>query len=103
MNRSTKVISPPPGEAAVLGGGNEHWRIQLVNVPSGVAAGRTAHSHGNTHTESWALFVTREQFDACVETDPLRFADPLLFEQIKREFNHVFDQPNSNDPDVFHL
>lgn len=96
MNRTADAMIPPPCERADVRGGNP-WRISLVQVPSGVAAGRTRRVHGNALTESWALFMTREQLDACLTTDPLRHADPLLFAQIKREFDHVFDRPISYD------
>ena len=97
MNRIADAMIPPPCERADVRGGNDPWRVSLVKVPSGVAAGRTRRVQGNAQTEWWALFVTREQFDACLTTDPLRHADPLLFAQIKREFDHVFDPPNSRD------
>lgn len=101
MNRTADAFIPPPSERADVRGGNP-WRISLVKVPSGVAAGRTQQVHGNAHTESWALFMTREQLNACLTTDPLRHADPLHFAQIKREFDHVFDSPNSYDsPDLY--
>jgi hypothetical protein len=98
MSRTTDAMIPPPRERAdVRGGKKGPWRLSLVQVPSGVAAGRTRRVQGNAHTESWALFMTREQLDACLTTDPLRHADPLLFAQIKREFDHVFDSPSSYD------
>ena len=95
MTRNTDPMSTSPAKPADARDSNDHWQVSLVTVPSGVAAGRTRRVHGNAHTESWALFATREQFDACAETDPLRFADPGLFAKIKREFDHVFDQSSS--------
>lgn len=72
-------------------------RVNLVSVSSGVAAGRTRQVQGNAHAESWSLFATREQFDACLTTDPLRFEAPVLFTQLRREFDHVFDSPGSHE------
>jgi hypothetical protein len=68
------------------------WQVSLVRVRSGVAAGNTKRGSGNVRTEWWAIFMTREQFEACCADDPLRFGDPLMFGQIRTEFDHVFDR-----------
>jgi hypothetical protein len=65
-------------------------QVRLVKVRSGVAAGRT--TRHPTHTEWWTLFTTRDQFDACVADDPMRFRDPLLFTQIKAQLDDLFDR-----------
>ena len=67
-------------------------QIILVKVRSGVAAGSTRRGGGIVLAEWWTLFETREQFDACAADDPLRFTDPLLYGQIKAEFDHVFNE-----------
>ena len=69
-------------------------RLRLVAMPSAVAASRTRRVHGNAHAQSWTLFATREQFDAFLATDPLRFEDPVRFAQLRKEFAHAFDSPN---------
>lgn len=66
-------------------------RVTLVKVPSGVAAGAELKGPGNSHMESWALFISRDQFDAYCADDPLRFSDPLQFARIQTEIDHVFD------------
>lgn len=83
--RSTARDTKPPGGTAGL-------EVHLLSIPSGVAAGRTRAGRGNSRTEWWTLFGTREQFDACLDTDPLRFAAPLLHAQLKREFDHVIQR-----------
>lgn len=96
-DRSAETKISPPHERANVQSRNDPWRVSLVKVPSGVAAGRTRRIQGNVHTESWALFTNQAQFDAFLATDPLRHADPLLFAQLKREFDHVFHRPDPPD------
>jgi hypothetical protein len=36
--------------------------------------------------------MTRSQFEAFCEDDPLRFSEPALFAKLQREFAQVFDQ-----------
>ena len=71
--------------------------LRLVAVQSGVAASRTRRVHGNAHAQSWTLFVTREQFDAFLTSDPLRFEDPVRFARLREEFAHVFDSSSSHE------
>ena len=66
--------------------------VSFVRLRSGVAAGSTKRGSGNARTEWWSLFMTREQFHASCADDTLRFADPLLFAEMKAEFDHVFDR-----------
>jgi hypothetical protein len=73
---------------------DDPWRTSLVRVGAGVAAGSAKRGNGNARSESWTMFMTREQFDACCAEDPLRFTDPLLFAQFKTEFEHVFNEPS---------
>lgn len=74
--------------------------VLLVPVASGVAAGRMQRLQGDTLAQWWTLFVSREQVDACLTQDPLRFENPVLFEQIRREFDHAFDSSTSpRDPE----
>lgn len=73
-------------------------RLHLVAVPSGMATGRRRRVRGNVLAEWWTIFVTREQVEVCLTADPLRFEDPVLFAQIRREFDRVFDRPiNSHE------
>lgn len=95
MHRTPISQRPLPGTRALSRGGSACWRIRLVRVPSGVAAGRNQRVKGNAHDECWTLYSTREQFDACAMVDPLRFTDPLLFAQIKREFDDAIDRPDA--------
>ena len=97
MARTAETKIPLPHERANVQSRSDSWRVSLVKVPSGVAAGRTCRIQGNVHTESWALFTNRAQFDAFLTTDPLRHADPLRFSQLKWEFDHVFDRPDPTD------
>ena len=90
------VIRTPNDGPAGRGRGDV-WRARLVRVPSGVAAGRTKRGRGNALTEWWTLFSSRDHFDVCSAADPLRFADPLLFAQITKEFDHVFDRSESQE------
>lgn len=96
-HRTTGSVIPPPHPRTNVRGRDEFWRVSLVKVTSGVAAGRTRRGRGNATTEWWALFMSREQIDACSTADPLRFSDPLLFAQIKKELDHVFDRSDSCD------
>ncbi len=73
--------------------------LRVVSVPSGVATGRTRHLRGNAHLEWWTLFSSHEQYDACAEQDPLRFAEPIRFAWLNREVNNVFDQLRPGDID----
>jgi len=82
-----------------VGGHGESWQVHLVNVPSGVAAGRTLRLSGNARLEWWALFSNLEQVDVCATKDPLRFAEPIRFARINREFNNAF---HSSRPDDVH-
>lgn len=68
------------------------WHLCVARVDSGVVTGRMRLGDGNAHTDVWTLFQTREQYDACAASDPLRFADPLMLVQEKQEFQHAFDQ-----------
>lgn len=92
---SARAPGSSPADAQPLG-------ICLVNVPAGVAAGHVQPLGGNAQLEWWALFVSHEQYDSCAERDPLRFAEPVRFARINREFNHVFDQPRPRDPGDVH-
>ena len=92
MTNRTDTTSSQPRKRFDIEDGSDICRVRLVNVSSGVAAGRTRRMQGNAYLEYWALFMSREQFNDCATADPLRFSDPLLFAQIKREFNDVFDQ-----------
>lgn len=95
LNRTADAINSASRSCADDSAGGEGWQVSLTSVPSGVAAGRTRRVDGQVHSEWWALFGTREAFDACLATEPLRFTDPLRFAQIKREFDHVFDRSAS--------
>lgn len=74
--------------------------ISLVGISTGVAVGRRLQVKHNANVESWTLFTTLDQFDTCLTTGSLRFEDPVLFAQVKREFEHVFTHagPLSLDP-----
>jgi hypothetical protein len=98
MSQSTDAATDPLAQGRPDGTNRRTaWRIELVRVPSGVAAGSSLRLRGNARTESWTLFSTREEFHACSTSDPLRFSDPLLFAQLTREFDHVFDRPDPHD------
>ena len=71
---------------------DHRWRVCIAAVSSGVVAGRMWRGDCNAHTDAWSLFQTREQFEACMAHDPLRFADPLMYLQANKEFEHAFDQ-----------
>ena len=93
MPRTLSGSNPsPPNKRTEVRIRGDAWQVSLVNVPSGVAAGRTQRHRGNVLTESWTLFVNRDQFELCSAGDPLRFADPHLFAQIMKEFDHVFER-----------
>lgn len=68
----------------------ERCGVRLIQVRSGVAEVRTRQRGPSIRSECWTLFHSREQFDECAADDPLRFADPLLFGQLKAEADHVF-------------
>ena len=74
-------------------------KVALVGVSSGIAAGRRLHVKGNAQVEWWTLFTSLDQFDTCLTTDPLRFGDPILFAQVRREFEHVFNHARPPDLD----
>lgn len=98
MNRTADAaVIPPLSERATTQVRSAPWRVNLVKVPSGVAAGRTRHVQGNAQMESWALFMNRAQFDDFMATDSLRHVDPLRFAQLKREFDHAFDRSETPD------
>lgn len=94
QHRTTDPANGGPRETTDSRSRGNPWRVNLVKVRSGVAAGNTKRGLGNVRTEWWALFMTREQFHACCADDPLRFTDPLLFAQMTTEFDHVFDRPS---------
>ena len=95
MNLSTVSIVPGARPCATVEPSAESWNISLVQVPSGVAEGRRQSLKGNAYTESWTLFLSRERFEACAVSDPIRFSDPLRFAQLRREFDHVFNQTDA--------
>ncbi|MDP1533370.1 MAG: hypothetical protein Q8N44_04035 [Rubrivivax sp.] len=74
---------------------DDHWRVCIASVGTGLVTGRMRSGSGNAHTDGWSLFRTREQFDACAARDPLRFSDPLMFLQVTKEFDHAFDRHQS--------
>jgi hypothetical protein len=75
----------------------DRWRVCIAAVSSGVVAGRMRRGDCNAHTDAWSLFQTAEQFDTCMAHDPLRFADPLMYLQVNKEFQHAFDQRDQSD------
>jgi hypothetical protein len=97
MSRPTDATNPPSQERPDGPAHRAAWRIKLVRVPSGVAAGSNLRLRGNATTECWTLFSSREEFHACSSSDPLRFSDPLLFDQLRREIDHAFDRPDPSD------
>ena len=84
---SNSSIADPRRGAAGL---STPIRTSLVRVEAGVVAGSAKRGTGNARSETWTMFMTAEQFDTCCADDPLRFTDPLLFAQLKTEFEHVF-------------
>lgn len=80
-------------------GGVDGRRLTLIGVTSGVAAGRVMPRKGNAQVEWWTMFTTLDQFDTCLTSGLLRFGDPILFAQLRREFEHVLDRSNSPDVD----
>lgn len=76
---------------------DDRWRVCIARVGAGLVTGRMRRGSGNVHTDGWSLFRTREQFDACAARDPLRFADPLMFLQVTKEFGHAFDRHQNAD------
>lgn len=91
------LLAPPqrPG----LCDGAQTWRVTFSRVPCGVVAGRMQRFGATGHTDRWALFHSREQFATCATHDPLRFAEPLLFVQMTKEFDHAYDQQPGLDPE----
>lgn len=96
MNFNAVSIAPRARQCAKVEPSAESWKISVVQVPSGVAEGRSRSLTGNATMELWTLFVSRERFEACALSDPMRFSDPLRFAQLRREFEHVFSQPDSH-------
>ena len=88
FRRTALVVPAPPRRSEVRTG---PWRLRFVRLRSGVAAGSTRHRQGKVGAESWALFMTHEQFRSCWEDDPLRFADPALFTEVTTAFDRAFD------------
>jgi hypothetical protein len=78
------------GHASVRG---ERWQTQLVRVRSGVAAGSSEQCSPSLRAESWALFRSRDQIDACCAEDPRRFSDPLPHSQLQSAFVRVLERP----------
>lgn len=89
-HRRTVPMALAPDQRSMVRG--DRRRVTLVRVQSGVAAGSTKRGERNVLAEWWALFETREQFHECCADDPVRFTDPLLFAQMKTEFDYVFDR-----------
>ena len=71
---------------------DDRWRLSITGVDTGVVTGRMRLGGGNAHTDVWSLFHNREQYEAFAANDPLRFAEPLMLVQAKKEFHHAFDQ-----------
>lgn len=86
------ILAPTP--AAPLRHPREHWQLSLVRVDAGVAAGHARRGQAHEREEWWTLFASADEFDACCMDDPLRFSDPLLFAQLKTEFEHVLNRPS---------
>jgi hypothetical protein len=76
---------------------DDRWRVSVARIRTGVVAGRMRRGSGNAHTCAWSLFRTREQYDACAARDSLRFVDPLMFVQVRKEFHDAFDRHQPTD------
>lgn len=76
---------------------DDRWRLCVASVGGGVVTGRRRRGNGNAHSDAWSLFQTREQYDACAASDPLRFEDPLMFARMNQEIHHAFDQQRQTD------
>ena len=92
MNPVDDFQTAPKGEHESNGGCTDGRKVTLVGVSSGVAAGRKLHVKGNAQIEWWTLFTTLDQFDQCLTSGQLRFGDPILFAQVRMEFEHVFNR-----------
>ena len=88
FRRTALVVPASPKRAEVRA---NPWRLRFVRLRSGVAAGSMRHGQRKVGAESWALFMTHEQFHSCWEDDPLRFADPALFAEVTTAFDRAFD------------
>lgn len=89
--RTLSPLVPDPEPCTQIVARDGRIRISLSRLGSGVAAGRTLGGRGNARIQWWALFPTREAFDACAAHDPLRFSNPIAFMHLKTEFSHVAD------------
>ena len=96
--RTLNALVPDPQHCQEVVAHDGRVRISLAKVSSGIAEGRTLGGPGNTRTQWWSLFDSREMFDACVAHDQLRFANPIVFMQLKTEFTHVIDDTSANEP-----
>lgn len=99
MIQRTDVMTLPQSEHASDGDASDIRQFELVGVSSGVAAGRKLQVRHNARVEWWTMLTTLDQFDACLTAGPLRFQDPILFAQFRREFEHVFSLPNAHGLD----
>lgn len=94
MTPRNDFIDAPRRKHARDGGAFDVRQVELVGVSSGVAAGRKLRVKANARAEWWTMLTTLDQFDACISAGALRFEDPILFAQVRREFEHVFKSPN---------
>lgn len=96
--RTLTPLVPDPERCTQIVARDSRLRISLAKLGSGVAEGRTLGGRGNARTQWWALFPTREVFDACAAHDQLRFSNPIAFAQLKTEFSHVVDDAVADEP-----
>ena len=64
----------------------------LTKLVSGVYVERVQKRPGVCHVHQAARFQGEEGFLRWIESDPLQFAHPLLFNQIKRVAHELFHQ-----------
>lgn len=98
-NTPAPFLLAPPHRTGLCDSG-QSWRVTFSRVRNGVVEGRMVRFGTAGHADRWALFQTSEQFAACAAHDPLRFADPLMFVRVKKEFDHVYSQQADPDPDA---
>lgn len=93
MNFSDDVMTSPKSKRASGGdGGDDGTNVRLigfVGTSAGIAAGYQLQIKGNAQVEWWTMFTTLDQLDTCLTTGPLRFENPILFAQFRRDLEDV--------------